>query len=304
MRKKYYIITTILFAVIIIYFIPVKKQKFKDLYTGDENIENSLYNFRKYATKSLAYSSVNWEYLSTGEGVNNILFIHGMGGAYDIWWQQINRLKSDFKIISVTVPAVHSLETVTKGIREILQKEKIEKINIVGTSMGGYIAQYFLKKYPEILKKVILGNTFPPNKIFKKKNGTLRKLIPFLPEWLIMNQFRANIFTKVSPASENSKLVEAYLLEQYSGLMSKQQLIGRYDIVVDRFAIDKTPVHKNVPKLIIQSNNDPLINSALRNDLRSGYPEAEIFTFIDKGHFPYLNQANIYTQVIRDFLIK
>ena len=48
-----------------------------------------------------------------------------------------------------------------------------------------------------------------------------------------MKTFRNNVSEKVVPTSENSNLVEAYLHEQYSGIMSKKQFIGRFDIVLD-----------------------------------------------------------------------
>lgn len=44
-------------------------------------------------------------------------------------------------------------------------------------------------------------------------------------------------------------------------------------------------------KLIIESNKDPLVSEELRNQIKTTYQDAKIYTFDKKGHFPYLNEA-------------
>lgn len=304
MRKLLRILLAVVLpGLLVFYLFPVKKQSFDELYNGDPAVARSLAAFREYPLKSLEYEGLEWPYLTMGNGPRTLLFLHGMGGAGDIWWQQIEALQADFKIISLTLPAVHSLEEASAGINRILEAEETDKLSIAGTSMGGYIAQYYLSQYPDRVERVVFGNTFPPNEIYRRENGGLRKLVPWLPEWLVMSQFRANISKTVSPASGYSRLVEAYLLEQYSGLMSKEQFIGRFDIVLDSFAINRAPDRQAVPKLIIESDNDPLVPPELRARLKQAYPEAQVHTFSGTGHFTYLNEPEAYTEVLRRFLI-
>ena len=299
-----YFFILLLLAVIVIFSIPVKKKSFSEYYQENDKIKASLFQFRDYPKKTISYKGNDWEYLSIGNGQRHVLFLHGMGGAYDIWFQQIEELKDDFHIISLTLPSVNSLSDATNGILQILNEENIKKVSIVGSSMGGYIGQYFFKKYPERLEKIVLGNTFPPNEFYQKQNGKMRTIVPYLPEWIIMSNFRKNAAEKVFPASENSKLLEAYLLEQYSGLMTKEQFIGRFDIVLESFMVDKKNVAENIPMLIIESDNDPLVNESLRNQLKETYIQAEVFTFSGKGHFPYLNRPKDYNHALIQFLNK
>lgn len=300
-----YLPAVIVLSLLVFYAYPVKKQGFGELFQGgDPAVAASLAVFREHPVKRLEYEGLEWPYLLAGQGPRNLLFLHGMGGAADIWWQQIEALQPHFRIISMTLPAVHSLEEATAGINQVLEAEDVNKLSIVGTSMGGYLAQYYLSAHPDRVEKVVFGNTFPPNEIYGQENGGLRKLVPWLPEWLVMSQFRSNISKTVSPASGHSRLVEAYLLEQYSGLMSKEQFIGRFDIVLDSFAINRAADRQAVPKLIIESDNDPLVYPELRSRLKQAYPEAQVFTFDGKGHFPYLNEPEVYTEALRDFLLQ
>ncbi|MCL4514843.1 MAG: alpha/beta hydrolase [Firmicutes bacterium] len=175
-----------------------------------------------------------------------------MGGSYDIWWQQIEAFEDRYRIVSVTYPPVNSLAGLSRGITEILKKENIYSVYVLGTSLGGYLAQYLVAEHPEIVKKAVFANTFPPNDIILEKNGRLGSLLPYLPEWLIMKSFRGSILNSVVPAANNSELVKAFLLEQSYGLMSKAQFIGRYRCVVDPFTPGDPESHGNEYTRIIE----------------------------------------------------
>lgn len=286
--------------VVVIYLIPVSEVSFIKLYDGDPAIAEQLTVFRAKPLKSLVHKDIEWNYFDSGGDKEPILFLHGMGGAYDIWFQQMDVLQSDFRVISVTYPAVNSLDELAGGILDILDREQIEKVNVIGTSLGGYLTQFLMARYPERLNKVIIGNSFPPNKFFKQQNSGKGKALPLLPEWLIMKLFKGNVIQNVVPASDNSSLVKAYLLEQASGLMSKKQFIGRFNCVIQEYVPADTDKIKN-DILIIESDNDPLVPKVLRDSLKLTYPNAKVYTFHNTGHFTYLNQPVAYTNVIAEF---
>jgi len=303
MQKRMYILIVVGLAIVVLYAIPVPQKDFTKLFKGAKSINNSLLSFREMPTKSIQLNDSKWEYLVLDRDAPTILFLHGMGGGYDIWWQQIESLKSDYKIISITLPPVESMDEAANGLLAILDAEQVEKTVVVGSSMGGYIAQYLLTHHPSRISKIILGNTFPPNKELAEKNKTISRLVPYLPAWLIMKKFRKNLSEKVIPNCENSPLVEAYLMEQYYGKMSKKQFIGRMNVVFDPFYPDLSEIQRMIPKLIIESDNDPLVPIGLREKLKRLFPEASVYTFTNEaGHFTYLNRPDEYTRVIRAFL--
>ncbi len=65
------------------------------------------------------------------------MFLHGMGGSYDIWFQQIDWFKNRYRIISPEYPPVHTLEELAAGIIKILESEHTEKVVVIGSSLGG-----------------------------------------------------------------------------------------------------------------------------------------------------------------------
>lgn len=300
MKKRYWILIVLFVSVIVFYMIPNPVKHFDELYGGDKAIANSLKQFRKIPIKTFMVNGTEWTYLSTGKGAKTILFLHGMSGAYDIWFQQIESLKNEYKIISVTYPAVSGLSEMANAVMQILSAEKIEKINVVGSSLGGFFTQYLVANYPDKIEKAIYGNTFPPNNLIKSQYKNLMILVPLLPEWMVLRTFRGNIEKNVVPASGNSQLTRAFLLEQNYGLMSKQQFLARAKCVIDSFKVADTLVNQ-IPILIIDADNDNVVPAPLIPLMPQVYPKAAHFTFHNTGHFPYLNQPKVYTELIRNF---
>jgi pimeloyl-ACP methyl ester carboxylesterase len=299
---KWIIPVVLVAALIVVYLIPVPSMPFDKLYAKvDPKIVQSLVSFRQNnPTKAVYVDGVEWDYVIVGSGTDTILFLHGMTGSYDIWWNQIDALSKDYRIISVTYPAVNSLEEMDKGISTIIDYEKIDQVNLVGTSLGGYFAQYLVTHHSAHIMHAVFANTFPPNKLIAQKNGFIGAILPYLPEWVVMNVLRGSFANSIYPTSGNDELTLAFLNEIGYGRMSKAQVVGRYRSVVEPFTAPD--IQKlGVPVLIIESDNDPLVELALRDALKSTYPSASVYTFHAAGHFPYLNHASEYTDLLKKF---
>ena len=293
-----YLLIFITLGLIILYSIPLKVQSFKEIYPKKDDILSSLMDFRKIPLKNIQKDDVEWKYLRTGNGKKTILFLHGMSGTYDIWWQEINHFRNDYRIISLTYPAVNSLKKMGKAVIEILDKEKVKETIVVGSSLGGYFTQYLVSTYPKRIEKAVFGNTFPVNDLIKNENKSKEWLFRTAPEWLVMSVMRKGLHKDILPAANNSKVLEALMIEQFSGRMSKAQFIARYECVIDKFNKKETP---GIPKLIIESDNDPLVKPPLQKKLFDEYPEAKVVTFHHAGHFPYVNEPDKYNEALDVF---
>ena len=141
MRKKLkWIIPLILvIAVAAVYLRPIPAVPFEKIYANvDAEPVASLQNFREtQPVQHLDVDDVTWEYVAMGQGEETILFLHGMTGAYDIWWNQLNAFENEYRLISVTYPAVDNFSDMSAGVLAILEKEGVDKFNVVGSSLGG-----------------------------------------------------------------------------------------------------------------------------------------------------------------------
>jgi len=291
----------IILILIAIYLIPAPQSSFFKIYNSNDVFSKSLKKLQAKPTKEIIVNGVKWNYYIGGNGTKTILFLHGMGGSYDLWWQQITSFEKDYNVISYTLPEeINTLKKASEGILAILKNEHVAKFYAVGTSMGGYITQYLVNLIPDRVEKAVFGNTFPPNNLIAQENATKSKVIPFLPEILISKLGERKMNNELIPAAKNSKLLKAFLP---SLPFSKKQFMNRYYVVIDPFTANPTTYKiKRIPKLIMESDNDPLIQPELRKELKELYPDAKVYTFHNEGHFPYINASNEYNKVVSDFL--
>ena len=303
MKLKWWLIPVIIaLLVLIVYLYPVPNISFKTLADKvDAETITALMAFRSAHTpQTLDVDGMTWEYIAYGDGDETIFFLHGMTGAADIWWQQMEALQDDYRVISLTYPPVESLAKMSQGVLAILEREDVDQVNIVGSSLGGYLTQYLVARYSGKITRAVFANTFPPNDLIAEKNAAIGKLLPYLPEWAIMRVLRGSFKGDVYTASGNSELVLAYMLEQSYGRMDKAQVVGRFHCIVDPFdPPDIGALH--IPVMILEADNDPLVEEVLREQLKVVYPSAQVHTLHDVGHFSYLNNADEYTKLLRAF---
>lgn len=286
-----------------LYLLPIPGKSFNQLYANvDDGQRSALQAFRlENQLKRMHFNGSKWAYFVAGEGDRTIVFLHGMGGGFDIWFQQINHFKASYRIISMTYPPVSSLTELSEGVMAILDREKIDRAHIVGSSLGGYLVQYLVKNHADRIEKAVFANTFPPNRIHAEKAGKMKSILPLLPEWMVMRNLRKTTQAAIYPASGHSELVRAYMLEQSYGMMKKKQFVARLMCVLDHF--DPPDIDDlNIPCLIIEADNDPLVEKDLREMLKATYPSIPVITFSQKGHFPYLNEPDDYNQSLEQFI--
>jgi maspardin len=268
----------------------------------DPAVRSSLQQFRQsYQSRQVVVNGLRWKYIAAAEARAAILFLHGLAGSPDIWWQQMATLQDRYHCLAASYAPADSLAEMAGGLLAVLDAEQIERVNLVGTSLGGYVAQYLLAAHPDRIERTILANTFPPNEIIAQTYWLPAALLPYMPEWLVMAVMRASYRRRIYPSSGHSELVLAFLTETTYGQMGKADISSRYRVVTEPFEPVATAA-RQIPVLIIETDNDPLVPPDLRLRLRQTYPQAAVHNLSGAGHFPYLNQPDNYNRIVDGFL--
>lgn len=292
--------TTLLLLVALVYSLPPTAHSFSDLSAGVPT--QTVQRFQAFHSRPVDRIQVRgrtWEYRSGGRGTHAVLFLHGMGGSAEFWWQQFAALERGYRVIAPTYPPVDTLEDVAEGVLAILDAERLDRVAVVGTSLGGYVAQFLVANHPGRFDRVLLSNTFPPNDILAQRNGRLALALRLLPEWIVLKMYVSGLERTVLPAAGNSPLARAHLLSLPATTLRRRHLVARYNCLMQRFPVASSPA---VPLLIVESDNDPLVPPELRRMLRETYPHARVVTLRGRGHFPYLNAADEFNQILLQFL--
>jgi pimeloyl-ACP methyl ester carboxylesterase len=204
-------------------------------------------------------------YKTFGSG-QPVLLIHGFGEDSTVWDKQIDFLKDKHKLIVPDLPGTGASPLLQKEnatiddyadlIKQLLTKENIEKIIMIGHSMGGYITLAFAEKYPEMLSAfgLVHSGAFADD---EEKKATRRKGIKFIQE------NGAEAFLKTSTPglfydSEKSKAdIEATIQKGKSS--SADALVQYYEAMISR--PDRTGVLKAFqgPVLFIIGEHDKAI---------------------------------------------
>ena len=102
-----------------------------------------------------------------GEG-DPVLLVHGFSDRKEHWRGQFDNLSKYFKIIrfdnrgagkSDRPDMKYTMDIFADDINELLNYLGLEKVHIIGHSLGGMIVQNFVIKYPNKVNKVMLINT-------------------------------------------------------------------------------------------------------------------------------------------------
>ena len=142
---------------------------------------------------------------SNNQSKNLLILIHGTG-AHKKWWDPIApQFIDDTNVIAVDLPGMgdsdfrekYSIKDFGSCIFSIIEKEKkdaqIEKIYIVGHSLGGQVAAYLASEYKDLVTSLIMIDTFirPPDyDPSEHEGGPLRKIKYYPDKKTILQRFR------------------------------------------------------------------------------------------------------------------
>ena len=94
-----------------------------------------------------------------------IVFIHGLGGQWQNWLENIPRFAQDRRVIVLDLPGFGlspmpaeeiSIEYYGRVVADMCDQLDLGPCVVVGNSMGGYIASELAIKHPELVERLML----------------------------------------------------------------------------------------------------------------------------------------------------
>ena len=263
--------------------------------------------------KETKLADATWRYIDCGRGGRTFFMIHGLAGDATGFYQYIESLENEYRVIAPTVPALDTMDGICRGLDALLAREQVGRVILCGASWGGMVAQGFLHRYAEHVEAVILIDTAGPDPAMARRNARKQRALGFVPWCLVRSLFRSRITKLLKVPGELTERQEAELRFQRSRLdvrladLSKEQLFAQSRAVHDFLAdVNYTSEHGRAWTgriLIFQSSDDPGQSRTDDPDaLERLYPGAHVITMSGAGHLGFMLRRDDYLREIRSFL--
>ncbi len=228
-----------------------------------------------------------------------LIILPGTLGRGDIFWQQIEALEGRANILGLSYPDSGSIADWSDDISTLLNQHNIAKTTIIGSSLGGFLAQYFAASFPDKIEHLIAANTlssvygldqFPPYSL-DLENVSIDKLrAGFI---MAMQQ-------TVHEHPERADLVDL-LLKEVSGRITEAEIRARLSALKTGPQLPDISLSSE-QITTIQSQDDPLIPAPMREAVRARLQPNTSYNFLVGSHFPYVIKPQQYTALIENCL--
>jgi pimeloyl-ACP methyl ester carboxylesterase len=241
----------------------------------------------------------DWGVIRNGAFGPAVVLLPGTLGRADIFWQQIAALADDARVLSLSYPETGGIANWTRDIADLIVAEDMTGATVLGSSLGGYVAQYLTAKYPDLCGGLIAANTLPDAGIVKTMPPYALELHT-VPIEALREGFLGGLKGWLTPDHPYADLA-GLLIAEVEGRIPGPELRARLlalktapELPAQRLPDDRVST--------VQSEDDHLIAPPVRAALREALRPARAFCFTAASHFPYVTRAEDYTAMLREFL--
>jgi pimeloyl-ACP methyl ester carboxylesterase len=274
------------------------------------------------AERELTLHGNRVRYLIAGSGPPLVL-VHGITSSADTWALAMRGLAREHTVIapdllghgaSAKPRGDYSLGAYASGVRDLLAALGHDHVTIVGHSLGGGVAMQFAYQFPERTQRLVLVSS---GGLGREVNLLLRAaalpgaelVLPLLvPSWL------ERAVGAVGWAGQRLGLrARPDLGEVVRGFLSLNDDEARAAFIHTLRAVidpggqrvsghDRLYLASHLPTLIVWGERDPVIPVAHAHGAHAAMPGSRLEIFDASGHFPHMDDAVRFVEVLREFL--
>ncbi len=237
-------------------------------------------------------------YAEAGEG-RPLIILHGLMGAlsnFDATFEHLSQ--NGYKVLIPELPlyTLPLIKTNVKNLADFLHDfiefKNLENVVLMGNSLGGHIALYYIKHYPKDVSGLVLTGS----------------------SGLYENSMGNNYPRRGDKDFIRKKTEEVF----YDSAIATDELIEDvYEIINDRntlirtLAIAKSAVRHNMakdlpnmeqPTCLIWGENDSVTPPEVAEDFHKLLPNSELFWVEKCGHAPMMEHPETFNNLLKDWL--
>lgn len=254
-----------------------------------------------------------------------LLLIHGIGDNSTAWNTVHSRLAQRFTVIAPDLlghgqsdkpRADYSVAAYANGMRDLLSVLDIDKVTVVGHSLGGGVAMQFAYQFPQLVERLILVGA---GGVTKDVNIALRlaslpmgaEALALLRLPMALTTLRATAralgmfigSTGVGRDIPNALRILADLPEPTASAAFTRTLRAVVDwrgqVVT---MLDRCYLTESTPVQLIWGDQDAVIPVSHAHLAHAAMPGSQLEIFSQSGHFPFHDDPDLFVEVVERFI--
>lgn len=263
-------------------------------------IEAAAYESAAPVEYSLAVGESRLAYTKSGSGPT-IVVVHGIGGDKGDWRAVAANLSVRHTVYTIDLlgfgASSKNGETITipdqaRAILALLDKEGVQRTDLIGNSVGGWVSATFAAAYPDRTRKLVLVDAAGFEAMFEGESP-----VNFYPTSL-EDARKLTTYTRHAPPADAAERALARVAANgeaqaaaavWKGLFASERL----EPVVSRVA---------APTLVVWGAEDKLFPPVIADLIVSRLPSGRKVLIPGASHFPQLDAPEVFTSTVAAFL--
>lgn len=241
----------------------------------------------------------DWGMIRAGATGPALVLIPGTLGRADIFWQQIAALQGQARIMALSYPGSGGIDAWAGDIAALIAAQGMQGATVLGSSLGGYLAQHLTAAHPGLVGGLVAANTLP-------SVAGLDQMMPYaLDLWATpIDALRAGFTNGLSQWQTDGHPygdLAGLLLTEVAGRIPEAEMRARLDALKTAGPLPPQVLGRD-RVFTVESDDDHLIPPQVRAALRATLRPSRAFRFSAASHFPYVTRPDDYTALLREVL--
>ena len=248
----------------------------------------------------------------SGVGEKCVVLLHGYLESMYVWDDFALLLTSSVRVITVDIPGhgisevkgeVHTMEMVADVLHQMLKSLEIERVTMVGHSMGGYVALAFCARYPEQLDGLVLLSSTPNPDTEAKRENRRREIA-------LVRAGKKDALARVAPeagfAEQNRRRLRSYIddLTECVHITEDDGIVALLGGMMERADQNEMLRKSAVPQFFILGKKDGYIPVEVAEEIVANHPQAQVAWLEESGHMGFIEEPEVCAEALLKFVLK